>query len=96
MSTAAKTRLRKIDTVDEDFAVVTYEAIRDGKVLGTITKFDRPTHTTVTSWKSGGPEPVDVGQREIGWEFSPDPYGEGYETRADAVRNLERVAGVES
>ncbi|PPS89563.1 hypothetical protein [Streptomyces sp. MH60] len=93
---ASKTRLRKIDTVDEDFAVVTYEASRDGKVLGTITKYDRPAHKTVMTWKSGRPEPRVRDYREVYWACDPDPYQEGYELRADCVKNLERIAGVES
>jgi hypothetical protein len=93
---SSKTRLRKIDTAAEDFAVTTYEAVHDGRVLGTITKFDRPAHTTVTSWKSGRPEPRLREYREVCWAFDPDPYGEGYETRADALKNLERATGVAS
>lgn len=96
MTTTTKTRLRKIDTTGDDFAVITYEAVRDGKVLGTITKFDRPAHKTVTSWKSGRPEPRLREYREIYWAFDPDPYQEGYDTRAECLLALERVAGLAS
>lgn len=85
--TTTKTRLRKIDTVDEEYAVATYEASRDGKVLGTVTKYDAP------AWKQTKKGPRDY--REICWAHSRN-IGEGYDTRAYCVKDLERVAGVES
>lgn len=94
--TTTKTRLRKIDTVDGDFAVVTYEASRDGVVLGTITKFDEPAHKTVPTWKSGRRELKLREYRIIYWQHSRDiPYN-AQDTRADCIADLERVAGVTS
>ena len=93
--TTTKTRLRKIDTVDERFAVTTYEASRDGVVLGTITKFDEPAHKMVPTWKSGRRELKVRNYRIIYWAHSLDR-DEGYDKRADCIENLERVAGVTS
>lgn len=84
-----KTRLRKIATVDEEYAVATYEASRDGKVLGTITKFDEPAWKPT---KKGGVR----NYRAIYWMHSRDIPYEAYETRADCIANLERAAGVTS
>jgi hypothetical protein len=94
VTTESKTRLRKIDTINKQFAVVTYEATRDGVVLGTVTKYDEPAHTTVRSWKSGRPQQVLREYREIYWACDPDPYREGYRLRSDCVKALERIAGV--
>jgi hypothetical protein len=85
----SKTRLRKVDTVDEKYAVATYEASHDGKVLGTITKYDTP------AWKPRKNGKGNRDYREIGWAHSRN-IGEGYETRADCVKDLERMTGVES
>jgi hypothetical protein len=90
----SKTRLRKIDTVDERNAVATYEASRDGKVLGTITKFDEPAHKDVPTWKSGRRELKVRNYRIISWTHSRDIPHEAYETRADCIEALERAAGV--
>jgi hypothetical protein len=87
-----KIRLRKIDTIDERNAVATYEASRDGKVLGTVTKFDEPTHKDVPTWKSGRRELKVRNYRIISWTHSRDIPHEAYETRADCLKDLERVA----
>jgi hypothetical protein len=89
VTTTTKTRLRKIDTVDDDNAVATYEATRDGKVLGTITKYDTP------AWEPRKNGKGNRNYREICWAHSRN-IGEGYETRAYCVEDLERVAGVTS
>ncbi|MCX4799649.1 hypothetical protein OG497_37980 [Streptomyces sp. NBC_01242] len=85
-----KTRLRKIDTIDERDAVATYEAHRDGKVLGTITKFDEAAYKQT---KKGTRD-----YRLITWGHSLDEgFGRDvYETRADCIESLELAAGVTS
>lgn len=90
MTTDSKTRLRRIDTVDEEYAVATYEAIHDGVVLGTITKFDEPAYRT----RKDGTNPRDY--RLISWAHSRDVPYNGYDTRKDCLKGLERAAGVES
>lgn len=93
---AGRTRLRKIATVDEQFAVATYEASRDGRVLGTITKFDRPAHKQVPTWKSGRRELKVRDYREISWVHSRDVPYSAQDTRANCIEDLERAAGVQS
>lgn len=87
MTTASKTRLRKIDTIDERDAVATYEASRDGRVLGTITKFDE------AAYKQTKRGPRDY--RLISWRHSLDVPYSAQNTRAACIIDLERTAGVE-
>lgn len=88
MTATSKTRLRKVDTVDEDFAVATYEASRDGEVLGTVTKYDEPAYKQT---KKG---PRDY--RLISWRHSLDVPYSAQDTRAACIENLERMAGIAS
>lgn len=83
-----KTRLRKIATVDEEYAVATYEASRDGQVLGTLTKFDEP------AWKQTKKGPRDY--RLISWRHSLDVPYNAQDTRADCIADLERTASATS
>jgi hypothetical protein len=87
-ASTSKTRLRKIDTVDDDNAVATYEATRDGRVLGTITKYDEPAYKMT---KRG---PRDY--RLISWRHSLDVPYSAQNTRAACIIDLERTAGVTS
>jgi hypothetical protein len=88
MSADGRTRLRKVDTVDEEYAVATYAASRDGVMLGTITKFDEPAYRT----RKDGTNPRDY--RLISWAHSRDVPHNGYDTRKDCLKALERAAGV--
>jgi len=87
MPADSKTRLRKIATSPEYGAVATYEAVRDGKVLGTVTKFAEPSHTM-----TGGRDGV---LRNVSWGNSREK-GISHDTRKDAVKSLESAAGVSS
>ncbi|MEV7675011.1 hypothetical protein [Streptomyces sp. NPDC088752] len=87
MTTTDKTRLRKVDTSSEYGAVATYEVVRDGKVLGTVTKFADPGHTM-----TGNRDGV---LRNVSWGNSREA-GISHDTRKDALRSLERMTGVTS
>ena len=89
-TSTSRTRLKKIETVNELFAVATYEAIRDGVVLGTITKYDEPAHKTVK--KRGKLRVKDY--RIISWQHSRCVAYDAQETRGDCIADLERRAGV--
>lgn len=81
----SRTQLRKIATIDVPNAEATYEAVRDGKVLGTVTKFIEPAHGM-----KGGRDGV---SRVTCWEHSREK-GLAYDTRKDAVLALESLEDV--
>lgn len=98
-ASTSKTELRRIDDLSEvegcyqnrDFMVEAYEATRDGRVLGTIKKFDEPAWRTDSQGKQ-------TDYREIYWIHSLDDgfACNAYETIEDCTENLERAAGVTS
>ena len=79
-----KVRLRKVETIDDPYAVATYEVSRDGVVIGTITKFDEPAWKQT---KKGRPRDY----RLISWQNSRDVPYNAQDTRADCIANLVRT-----